>query len=57
MTQSFDAAMQAFAPDLPLGVGFSGGADSTALLLACHARWPGQVVALHVHHGMAAPPG
>ncbi|WP_311221059.1 MULTISPECIES: tRNA lysidine(34) synthetase TilS [unclassified Acidovorax] len=54
MTQSFDAAMQAFAPDLPLGVGFSGGADSTALLLACHARWPGQVVALHVHHGLQA---
>ena len=34
MTQSFDAAMQAFAPRLPLAVAFSGGADSTALLLA-----------------------
>lgn len=54
MTQSFDAALQAFAPGLPLGVGLSGGADSTALLLACHARWPGQVVALHVHHGLQA---
>ncbi|WP_353366789.1 tRNA lysidine(34) synthetase TilS [Acidovorax sp. FG27] len=54
MTQSFDAALQAFAPQLPLGVGLSGGADSTALLLACHARWPGQVVALHVHHGLQA---
>ncbi len=54
MTQSFDAAMDAFKPGLPLGVGLSGGADSTALLLACHARWPGQVVALHVHHGLQA---
>lgn len=32
----------------------SGGADSTALLLAAHARWPGRVVALHVHHGLQA---
>lgn len=39
---------------LPLGVAFSGGADSTALLLAAHTRWPGQVVALHVHHGLQA---
>lgn len=36
------------------GVAFSAGADSTALLLAAHARWPGQVVALHVHHGLQA---
>lgn len=52
-----DAALAAFAaswPALPLGVAFSGGADSTALLLACAARWPGQVVALHVHHGLQA---
>ncbi|MDO5086676.1 MAG: tRNA lysidine(34) synthetase TilS [Comamonadaceae bacterium] len=50
-----DAALAAWAasrPALPLGVAFSGGADSTALLLACAARWPGQVVALHVHHGL-----
>lgn len=33
---------------------FSGGADSTALLLACARRWPGQVVAVHVHHGLQA---
>ena len=52
MTQSFDAAMQAFAPRLPLAVAFSGGADSTALLLACAERWPGQVHAFHVHHGL-----
>ncbi|KRD54947.1 tRNA(Ile)-lysidine synthetase [Acidovorax sp. Root275] len=54
MTQSFDAAMQAFAPALPLAVGLSGGADSTALLLACARRWPGQVRAIHVHHGLQA---
>ena len=52
MTQSFDVAMQAFAPALPLAVGLSGGADSTALLLACARRWPGQVQAIHVHHGL-----
>lgn len=54
MTQSFDAAMAAFAPALPLAVGLSGGADSTALLLACAGRWPGQVHAFHVHHGLQA---
>ncbi|MBS0292711.1 MAG: tRNA lysidine(34) synthetase TilS [Proteobacteria bacterium] len=54
MTQSFAAAMQAFAPRLPLAVAFSGGADSTALLLACAQRWPGQVHAFHVHHGLQA---
>ena len=31
---------------------FSGGADSTALLLACSQRWPGQVRAVHIHHGL-----
>ena len=39
---------------LPLGVAFSGGADSTALLLAAQVRWPDQVVALHVNHGLQA---
>ncbi|WP_100412582.1 tRNA lysidine(34) synthetase TilS [Acidovorax sp. 69] len=52
MTQSFEAAVQSFAPALPLAVGLSGGADSTALLLACARRWPGQVQAIHVHHGL-----
>ena len=33
-------------------VALSGGADSTAMLLACAARWPGQVYAIHVHHGL-----
>jgi tRNA(Ile)-lysidine synthase len=35
-------------------VAYSGGADSTALLLAAHALWPGRVSALHVHHGLQA---
>lgn len=52
MALSLHQAMEAFKPQLPLGVGFSGGADSTALLLASSAKWPGQVVALHVHHGL-----
>lgn len=54
MTLSLDAAMRAFEPALPLGVALSGGADSTALLMACAAQWPGQVVALHVNHGLQA---
>lgn len=54
MTQSFDTAMRAFEPALPLGVALSGGADSSALLVACARQWPGQVVALHVNHGLQA---
>ena len=37
-----------------IGVAFSGGADSTALLLTAQQRWPGRVMALHVHHGLQA---
>ena len=37
-----------------IGVAFSGGADSTALLLTAQIRWPGRVMALHVHHGLQA---
>lgn len=37
---------------LNLAVAYSAGADSTALLLAAHQRWPGHVVAMHVHHGL-----
>lgn len=33
-------------------VAYSGGADSTALLLAAHALWPQQVTAIHVNHGL-----
>jgi len=43
--------------DLPLdtvAVAYSGGADSTALLLAAQRRWPDRVVALHVNHGLQA---
>jgi len=54
MTRAFEQAMAAFAPVLPLAVAFSGGADSTALLAACAARWPSQVRAFHVHHGLQA---
>lgn len=39
----------------PLAVGFSGGADSTALLLAARRLWPRRgLFALHVHHGLQA---
>jgi len=41
-----------FEPNKPLAVAFSGGADSLALLWACHLKWPGQVHAVHVHHGL-----
>ena len=54
MTRPFEQAVAAFEPVLPLAVAFSGGADSTALLLACARKWPGQVSALHVHHGLQA---
>jgi tRNA(Ile)-lysidine synthase len=52
MTASFDAALKRFAPPLPLSVALSGGADSTALLAACAQKWPGQVLAVHVNHGL-----
>jgi tRNA(Ile)-lysidine synthase len=54
MTAPFDAAIARFAPQMPLAVALSGGADSTALLLACAAKWPGQVLAVHVNHGLQA---
>lgn len=46
------APLQAASPPLPLAVAFSGGADSTALLHAAAQLWPGQVSAVHVHHGL-----
>ena len=58
-----DLALAAFAVAQPfctdsgvgsIGVAYSGGADSTALLFAAAKRWPGQVQALHVHHGLQA---
>ena len=54
MTATLADAIAAFEPALPLAVAFSGGADSTALLLACAEKWPGQVQAVHVHHGVQA---
>ncbi|BCO26938.1 tRNA(Ile)-lysidine synthase [Rhodoferax lithotrophicus] len=54
MTRSFEQAVAAFSPALPLAVAYSGGVDSTALLLACARKWPGQVRAVHVHHGLQA---
>ena len=47
-------AQPALGADSSIGVALSGGADSTALLLAAHARWPGRIHALHVHHGLQA---
>lgn len=54
MTRSLEQAMRAFQPALPLGVALSGGADSCALLVLCARRWPGQVHALHINHGLQA---
>ncbi len=45
-------ALASFSPALPVAVALSGGADSTALLIACADKWPGQVAAIHVHHGL-----
>jgi hypothetical protein len=33
-------------------VALSGGADSTALLIASALRWPDKTHAIHVHHGL-----
>jgi len=52
MSISMADAMASFAPALPLAVACSGGADSVALLVACADKWPGQVSAVHVHHGL-----
>ena len=52
MPPTLEQALAHFQPGLPLAVAFSGGADSTALLLACARRWPQQVRAVHVHHGL-----
>ena len=54
LSSSFAQALADFAPELPLAVAYSGGPDSTALLLACAEKWPGQVLAIHVHHGVQA---
>jgi tRNA(Ile)-lysidine synthase len=48
------APLQASTRKLPVAIAFSGGADSTALLFAAAQAWPGQVQAIHVHHGLQA---
>ena len=52
LNSAFAQAIAEFTPQLPLAVAYSGGPDSTALLLACAQKWPGQVLAIHVHHGV-----
>ena len=42
------------ASQTPLAVAYSGGADSTALLLLLARQYPGQVHAIHIHHGLQA---
>lgn len=51
---SSGAPLPAVSPELPVAVAYSGGADSTALLLAAASHWPGQVHAIHIHHGLQA---
>jgi tRNA(Ile)-lysidine synthase len=45
-------ALDALASVGSFAVALSGGADSTALLLACAARWPDRVRAIHINHGL-----
>jgi tRNA(Ile)-lysidine synthase len=52
MTVSLPQALASFQPGLPLAVALSGGADSTALFVACVQRWPGQIRAVHINHGL-----
>jgi tRNA(Ile)-lysidine synthase len=47
-----EQALADFSPGLPFAVALSGGADSVAMVLACSKRWPGQVRAVHIHHGL-----
>jgi tRNA(Ile)-lysidine synthase len=46
--------MQLVEISTPMAVAYSGGADSTALLLQCARQYPGQVQAIHIHHGLQA---
>jgi len=42
------------ASQTPLAVAYSGGADSTALLLMLAGQYAGHVQAIHIHHGLQA---
>ena len=48
------AIRSSFPVDQKIAVAYSGGADSTALLHAAAAQWPGRVSAIHIHHGLQA---
>ena len=48
------ATRTSFPETQKIAVAYSGGADSTALLYAADARWPGRVTAIHIHHGLQA---
>jgi tRNA(Ile)-lysidine synthase len=48
------ATRTSFPENQKIAVAYSGGADSTALLHAAAAQWPGRVTAIHVHHGLQA---
>ena len=39
---------------LPVAVAYSGGADSTAMLMMLASQYPAQVQAIHIHHGLQA---
>ncbi len=54
LAHGLSEALASFSPGLPLALALSGGADSTALLVACAEKWPGQVAAIHIHHGLQA---
>ena len=47
-------ASLAVAVPTPVAVAYSGGADSTALLLLLARQYPAQVQAFHIHHGLQA---
>ena len=47
-------SLDSFQPTGPFAVALSGGADSTAMLIACALRWPQWTHAIHVHHGLQA---
>jgi tRNA(Ile)-lysidine synthase len=48
------AIRSSFPAHQKIAVAYSGGADSTALLHAAAAQWPGRVTAIHIHHGLQA---